>query len=165
MDLSDFISRLYALILPLSYMPDIDTPTPLSFLSDVQGLKPQSTADLLFRALNIVFSPRTFGAAAPPWRSAAFAKRLLTAALHWPLATALRAVDFVGGMVAKDSKLEALLSTDDRTFDGLYRPDLDDPQLCNPFGTSFWELHVLQEQHWDARVRGAAKELATFVRS
>lgn len=164
-DLSDFITRLYSIILPLSLMHDIEAPPPSSFRSDVRGPQPQSVADMLFRALNIVFSPRSSGIASPPWRSAAFAKRLLTASLNWPPATVLRALDFVGGLIAKDPKLEALLSTEDRTVDGLYRPDIDDPQLCNPFGTSFWELHVLHQSHFDARVREEAKKLSGFTRS
>ncbi|KAJ7097959.1 nucleolar complex-associated protein-domain-containing protein [Mycena belliarum] len=147
-DLSDFIARLYALILPLS-------------LAD-PGTGP---ADMLFRALNIVFSPRTFGAAAPPWRAAAFAKRLLTAALHWPPAPAVRAVEFVGGLLAKDSKLAALLSTEERALDGAYRADVDDPQLCNPLGTCFWELVALGGQHWDPRVRAEARKVMAFTRS
>ncbi|KAJ7709940.1 nucleolar complex-associated protein-domain-containing protein [Mycena rosella] len=147
-DLSDFIARLYALILPLS-------------LAD-PGTGP---ADMLFRALDIVFSPRTFGAAAPPWRAAAFAKRLLTAALHWPPAAALRALDFVGGLLAKDTKLAALLSTEERALDGAYRADVDDPQLCNPFGTCFWELVALGGQHWDARVRAEAQKVMAFTRA
>ncbi|KAJ7452460.1 nucleolar complex-associated protein-domain-containing protein [Mycena galericulata] len=147
-DLSDFIARLYALILPLS-------------LAD-PGTGP---ADMLFRALDIVFSPRTFGAAAPPWRAAAFAKRLLTAALHWPPAAALRALDFVGGLLAKDAKLAALLSTEERALDGAYRADVDDPQLCNPFGTCFWELVALGGQHWDPRVRAEAAKVMAFARA
>ncbi|KAJ6496645.1 nucleolar complex-associated protein-domain-containing protein [Mycena vitilis] len=147
-DLSDFILRLYALILPLS-MAD-------------PGIGP---ADMLFRALNIVFSPRTFGAAAPPWRAAAFAKRLLTAALHWPPASALRALEFVGGLLAKDGQLAALLTTEERAMDGAYRADVDDPQLCNPFGTCFWELVALGGQHWDARVRAEAQKVMAFTRS
>lgn len=146
-------------------MPDIDVPPRLSFLPEVRGAKTPSVADILFRALNIVFSPRTFGAAAPPWRSAAFAKRLLTASLQWPPAMAIRVIDLVGGMVAKDAKLEALLSSEDRTFDGVYRPDLLDPQLSNPFGTSFWELQALLQHHWDANVRKAALELANYIRT
>jgi len=164
-DLSDFTTRLYSIILPLSLMHDIEAPPPTSFKSDVRGSQVQSVADMLFRALNIVFSPRSSGTASPPWRSAAFAKRLLTASLNWPPATALRTIDFIGGLIAKDPKLEALLSTEDRTVDGVYRPDLDDPQLCNPFGTSFWELHILQQSHFDARVREQAKILSSFTRS
>ncbi|KAJ7343520.1 nucleolar complex-associated protein-domain-containing protein [Mycena albidolilacea] len=146
-DLSDFISALYALILPLSFVDP--------------GTGP---ADMLFRALNIVFSPRTFGAAAPPWRAAAFAKRLLTAALHWPPAVALRALEFVGGLLAKDPTLAALLSTEERALDGAYRPDVDDPQLCNPLGTCFWELVALSGQHWDPRVRVEAQKVMTATR-
>lgn len=163
-DLTDFISRLYAIILPLSLMTDIDTLPVSSFSSAVRPVKTHSVADMLFRALNIVFSPRTFGTAAPPWRSAAFAKRLLSASLHWPPATTLRTLDFVGGLIAKDPKLEALLSTEDRTFDGVFRPDIDDPQLCNPFGTSFWELHALHKNYSDAKVRAEAGKLLKFAR-
>lgn len=159
-DLSDFITQLYSIILPLSLMQTIETPPTPLFKSDIGGSKQKSVADMLFGALNIVFSPRTSGSASPPWRSAAFAKRLLTASLNWPPNTVLRVLDFVGGLVAKDPKLEALLSTEDRTVDGIYRPDVDDPQLCNPFGTSFWELHVLQQSHFDPRVRKEAHALA-----
>lgn len=164
-DLSDFITRLYSIILPLSLMQDIEAPPQSSFKPDVGGHQHQSVADMLFRALNIVFSPRSSGTASPPWRSAAFAKRLLTASLNWPPATILRTLDFVGGLIAKDPKLEALLSTEDRTVDGVYRPDLDDPQLCNPFGTSFWELSILQQSHFDPRVQEEARNISSFNRS
>ncbi|TFY59341.1 hypothetical protein EVG20_g7827 [Dentipellis fragilis] len=36
---------------------------------------------------------------------------------------AVRALEFVEGLVARDTKLEALLSSEDRTVDGVYRPD------------------------------------------
>jgi nucleolar complex protein 3 len=152
------------MILPLSLMPDIDTYPCAAFTADARGADTPSLADMLFRALDFIFSPRTFGAAAPPWRSAAFAKRLLTACLQWSPAITLRTIDFVGGLVAKDVKLESLLSTEDRSVDGVYRHDVDDPQVCNPFGTSFWELHVLQ-RHWDSRVREEAIKLSKFSRS
>jgi nucleolar complex protein 3 len=145
-------------------MTDINKLPVSSFSSAVRSVKTHSVADMLFRALNIVFSPRTFGTAAPPWRSAAFAKRLLSASLHWPPDTTLRTLDFVGGLIAKDPKLEALLSTEDRTFNGIFRPDIDDPQLCHPFGTSFWELHALRTNYWDAKVRAEAGKLLNFVR-
>ncbi|KAF8894583.1 nucleolar complex-associated protein 3 [Infundibulicybe gibba] len=157
-DLNDFIVCLYTVILPLSLTPDIESLAP-------QGSKNQSITVMLFRALDIIFSPRSSGATAPPWRSAAFAKRLLTASLHWPPATALRVLDFVGGLIAKDPKLEALLSTDDRTANGVYRPHIDDPQLSQPFGTSLWELHALARSHWDVAVREQARKLINFQRS
>ncbi|KAG5727683.1 Nucleolar complex protein 3 like protein [Termitomyces sp. T112] len=164
LDLSDFISALYALILPLSFMIEIDTAPPPPGIGS-KPVKTLSISDMLFRTLNIVFSPRSLGTTAPPGRSAAFAKRLLSASLHWPPTTAQRALEFVGGLIAKDPKLEALLSTKDQTSDGIYHPDLDDPQLSNPFGTSFWELHVLREKHWDAKVSAEAERILSNVRS
>jgi len=121
-----------------------------------------STSDLLFRALHLAFAPR---ASVPPWRAAAFAKRLLTAALHWPGSVALRALEFVAKLVAREPRLEALLSTEDCTVDGVYRPDVEDPQLSNPFATNAYELYLLQTAHVDARVRGAATNLVNYTRT
>ncbi|KAF4615231.1 hypothetical protein D9613_003031 [Agrocybe pediades] len=164
-DLNDFITTLYAILLPLSFSPEIHF-APSNSVSTVSKKTGPATdgaltsvADLLFRALNLVFSPRTAGKTAPPWRSAAFGKRLLIASLHWPAGAALRALEFVSGLIAKDPKLEAMLSTEDRVYDGVYRPDVDDPQLCHPFESSFWELHALHRQHWDPRVREEAGRL------
>lgn len=114
----------------------------------------------------MVFSPRTGDSSnAPPWRSAAFAKRLLTAALHWSRPSALRALELVHALIVKVPQLEALLSTEDRAFDGVYRPDVDDPQLCHPFGTAFWELQTLATRHVDSAVRDAAKKILNFSRA
>ena len=121
-----------------------------------------TTSDLLFRALNLAFAPCT---AVPPWRAAAFTKRLLTAALHWSDADALRALDWVAKLMAREPRLEALLSTEDRTVDGVYRPDVEDAQLSNPFATSAYELHLLQTAHVDVQVREAAANLANYVRT
>jgi len=63
-------------------------------------------------------------------------------------------------LVVKEPRLEALLSTEDRTVDGVYRPEMDDPQLSNPFGASFWELSMLAREHWDENVRIEAEKLA-----
>ena len=164
-DLSDFISRLYAMLPSLAIMADIEAPPPTSFRSSSRAASQNSNSsvsDMLFRALHLVFTRRTTAGASPPWRSAAFAKRLLTASLQWPPNTATRAITFVGELVERDPKLEALLSTDDRSVNGVYRPDLDDPQLCQPFGTNFWELHTLAGEHWSADVRAAAVKVLGF---
>ena len=113
---------------------------------------------MLFHALHLIFS-RNSGGAPPAWRVAAFAKRLLTAALHWDAGMAIRAVEFVAGLVRKNPKLEALLTTEDRSFDGMYQPEVDDPQSCHPFGTSFFELLFLEKNHIDPNVRNAARTL------
>lgn len=145
----------------LALMPDIEVPPNTAFRSSDSTAAPKasSVADMLFRALHLAFSRRTSAGASPSWRSAAFAKRLLTASLQWAPNTATRAIDFVGTLIERDPKLEALLSTDERSVDGVYRPELDDPQLCNAFGTNFWELYVLSESHLDAGVQKAASKL------
>ncbi|KAF9069671.1 nucleolar complex-associated protein-domain-containing protein [Rhodocollybia butyracea] len=157
MDLSDFISHLYAIILPLALMPALDVSP--EFSSRTTDTTSSSLAHLLFRALHIVFSPRTLGSTAPSWRSAAFAKRLLSSCMHWPAPIVVQTLQFVQGLMIKDPRLQALLSTEDRSFDGVYRPDLDDPQLSNPFGTCLWEVYTLRNGHLDAQVRKEAEKL------
>lgn len=68
-------------------------------------------------------------------------------------------------MMVREPKVEALLSTEDRTADGVWRGDVDDPQVCNPFASSAYELGVLEGSHWDERVRKAAGKLGRYVRS
>jgi len=68
-------------------------------------------------------------------------------------------------LVAREPRLEALLSSEDRTVNGVYRPDVEDPQLCNPFATSAYELRLLLTAHVDARVREAAADLTNYTRA
>ncbi|KAI9566460.1 nucleolar complex-associated protein-domain-containing protein [Boletus coccyginus] len=157
-DLSDFVDHLYSIILPTSELLHMDES------SGSQATRQPTTADMLFRALTIVFSPRAAGSTLP-WRSAAFSKRLLIASLNWSPTVALRALDFVGSLVKKEPKLEALLSTDDRHVDGVYLPEVDDPQLSHPFGTSFFELLQLEQRHYDSRIRESARRLSNYTRT
>ncbi|KAG9318448.1 nucleolar complex-associated protein-domain-containing protein [Chiua virens] len=162
-DLNDFVNHLYAVILPISERLQVDDPCHTSGSRTSQTHQP-SIADMLFRALTMVFSPRTAGRTLP-WRSAAFAKRLLIASLNWPPGVALRALDFVESLVMKEPKLETLLSTDDRHADGVYLAEVDDPQLCYSFGTSFFELLQLQQRHYDSRIRESARRLSSYMRT
>lgn len=160
-DLSDFVKYLYSIILPISELLQIHES--LSITGSRTSRQP-TVADMLFQALTIVFSPRTAGRTMP-WRSAAFAKRLLIASLNWTPTVALRALDFVESLVLKEPKLEALLSTDDRHVDGVYLPEVEDPQLSHSFGTSFFELLQLQQRHYDSRIRESARRLASYTRT
>jgi len=158
-DLTDFVNHLYTMIPSLGAFPEIDR-SPTTSQSDLRTtLEFQSSSDLLFQTLHVIFSPRISASISAPWRSAAFAKRLLTAALHWPSPTAIRAIEFVRRLIVKENKLLSLLSTEDRLAEGIYRPDLDDPQLSQPFGTCFWELHLLEKIHYDTEVRESARKL------
>ncbi|CAK5264565.1 unnamed protein product [Mycena citricolor] len=78
---------------------------------------------------------------------------------------ALRSIKFVAGLIGRDGKIAAMLSTEERALDGSYRPEVDDPQLCNPFGTCFWELAALSSQHWDPDVRSEAAKVLSSSRA
>lgn len=58
--------------------------------------------------------------------------------------------------MGREPRLEALLSSEDRLVNGVYRPEVDDPQLSNPFAGSAFELAMLADSHADSRVRKAA---------
>jgi nucleolar complex protein 3 len=191
-DLDEFINQLYALVLPLSLMADIDIvpgPSQRQCTSNVSGSgqsnsnndrgsspkskeitgdgsQSPSVGSMLFRALHLVFSPRMRH---PAWRSAAFAKRLLTASLNWPAGLVMQTLTLVRALLGQEPKLEALLPSADSESGGaggggVYRPDVDDPQVCNAFSTSWWELYTLRD-HWDANVREEAGKLCVYTRA
>lgn len=151
--------------MPLSMMSDIESPvagTASSRNFKTQG-RDNTPADMLFRALSLAFANRGPATGkSPPWRFAAFAKRLATACLYFPPATAKRALQFILSLMAREPKLEGLLSTEDRIADGIYRPDVDDPQLSNPFASNFWELQLLSSRHTEADVRRLSSEVLAF---
>lgn len=120
-----------------------------------------STSDLFIDALMRAIPTQTAGSRSPV-RCAAFAKRIATACLFLPGATVLRCLEFLKGLLLSEPQLQALLSADDRSANGLYRPDLDDPELSNPFATSLWELSYLAAFHYDSKVKAKSKELATL---
>ena len=166
-DLGDFVNHLYAIIPSISISNDAETETFAKVKRHAGMVKANapdlsSQARILFHVLHLIFS-RDTGGGPPAWRAAAFAKRLLTAALQWDPVTAKRAVDFVAELVKTNPKLEALLTTEDRSLDGTFQPEMDDPQSCCPFGTSFFELMLLEKSHIDRNVRDAARAFASSL--
>lgn len=162
LDLSDFLRGLYSLLLPLSANAFIDQPA-----FNAAGVKQRSTADLLFRALDLSLNvqPRSAaGGTAPATRQAAFARRLLGCALEWPGVVAAQAVRFVRGLLVRDKRLLALLDGDELAADGMWRPDIDDPDLANALAGPAWEVAILKEKHVDEGVRKAASALVALTR-
>ena len=56
------------------------------------------------------------------------------------------------------SKLEGMLDSEERMADGVYKAEMEDPQLVNPFATSFYEVEILSK-HCDLVVKGEGKKL------
>lgn len=157
--------------------------------------KQPTTASLFFRALHLVFSSPSSALTSSSSsqgqqrrRAAAFGKRLLTASLHFPPNTAVRAIAFVRDTFVKPfssgsngsggSGLDAMIPASDearevqnesgvgagvlsaRVLLRKYHPEVDDPQLSGAVdGTVFWELATLSRSHSDSRVRQVATEL------
>ena len=164
LELDDFTNHLYKIIprlsLSLTFEDGVSTARP----NNAWGLPlgQRSTSQLLFRALTLILTPRH--GRAPSYLLAAFCKRLLGLSLHAPSDTSVRAIDFVQSLLTVNEKLDAMLNTEEvhGGIDGIYREDVDDPRLCNPFGCVWWELASLEERHWDSKVRCAAARLRTL---
>ncbi|CAG8520607.1 9039_t:CDS:10 [Ambispora leptoticha] len=114
--------------------------------------------ELLMKGFEFMFFKRR---QIPIDRSAAFLKRLSIACLNWSSKAVLECLNRMEKMIQKHPRLDALLTTEDRLTNGVYRAELDDPELCNPFATNLWELCLL-EHHYDPKVRQAASHLANF---
>lgn len=162
-DLGDFVNQLFALLRPLSLDTGIEDPPLLTTSTSAPGKSRQksaahleTTASLLFKCLNHIFFSRHF--VSPPYRAAAFAKRLLETSCLLPPATAAKAVTFVRQLVGRYPKLEGMLDSEERMADGVYKAEMEDPQLVNPFATSFYEVQPLI-RHWDITVRSEGKKL------
>ncbi|KAK9353768.1 nucleolar complex-associated protein-domain-containing protein [Lipomyces doorenjongii] len=106
-------------------------------------------------------------------RMVAFAKRLSLAMLHFPDKSCYAAIKILENLCIKysgrsggnggDSKtgsgaLAALFTTDDRVMNGVYRPEIDEPELSNPAAANIWETFLLTK-HYSPRVAESARRL------
>ncbi|TNY18573.1 nucleolar complex-associated protein 3 [Rhodotorula diobovata] len=166
-DLGDFVTALYSLILPLSLSPTFEEAPYLAqnamTLAHKQTYKlAQTEADLVFRALSAIFLlPRSLPS---PIRTLAFAKRLLSASLHWPPASQLRTLSFLRSLLIREPRLEAMLETSDRRIDGRWRGHVDEPERAEPESTCFFEASLYVRSHPDDKVRAEAKKLVNYRR-
>ena len=170
LDLSDFVAELYACLSSLSTSYTLEVaPKEAEQLQDSSS-QPMSKrirvslateADLLFRALEQLFIASRIPN--PPMRCMAFSKRLLICALNWPRKSAMRAIELVGKMLAKDSTLEGMLTTEDLQTNGVYQGEVDNPNLANANCTVWWELVQLSSVHYDESVRTLATSLSNWV--
>ncbi|XP_030630348.1 nucleolar complex protein 3 homolog [Chanos chanos] len=90
-------------------------------------------------------------------RALAFVKRLSTLSLH------VLPDSSVGILAANRSLMHAfpkcdILLDNEMQGSGVYLPELDEPEYCNPQNTSLWELHALKN-HYHPIVRRLATHL------
>ncbi|KAI9350285.1 CBF/Mak21 family-domain-containing protein [Obelidium mucronatum] len=92
-------------------------------------------------------------------RCAAFIKRLASISLHLKPNAVLACLSLQRALFVKHSRLQQLLDPEERLGTGIYKPYLDDSELCNPFATNLWELSYLMN-HYHPTVRQFARHLA-----
>lgn len=90
-------------------------------------------------------------------RTQAFVKRLSTLALHVLPDSAVGILAANRTLLHTFPKCDILLDNE-MQGSGVYLPELDEPEYCNPQNTSLWELH-LQKRHYHPMVRRYAAHL------
>ncbi|KAJ1985024.1 hypothetical protein H4R34_000281 [Dimargaris verticillata] len=155
-DLTEFYTQLYRLLPDLASNPHLEKraidPHGLGIIDDDAVA---SQADMLLKTLEIMFFKR---GKVPVNRVAAFAKRLCTVGLHLPPNVLIKCVALLRMLLSKYPRLDQLMSSEESLANGVYLGELDDPELCNPFATSLWEIQALRK-HYHPRVREAVKGL------
>lgn len=95
-------------------------------------------------------------------RLTAFVKRIATMALGLQHNGALGVLGVIKMIMQLGKAAYILLDTDSGCGDGLYLPELDDPEYCNAKSTSLWEIVALQ-RHYHNTVHQVAKNIAWEV--
>ncbi|GAB5592285.1 hypothetical protein Unana1_07185 [Umbelopsis nana] len=167
LDLQDFYTEIYRLLLPMSLDPHIED-APGGQASDEDNENIANTklnkatlateAELLTKGLELMFVKKRH-ISIP--RVAAFIKRFSISALNMPDKTISQYLTLVKKLLTREPRLDALIQSEDKAGNGVYLPTLDDPELCNPFATSIYELFLYQN-HYDPNIRSLAKSLAAF---
>jgi nucleolar complex protein 3 len=95
-------------------------------------------------------------------RVAAFFKQILTVAMHTPPSTSIPLVAFARELLQRYPSCQQLLENEsDAITSGQYCPDVDEPELANPFSTSGWELTALKF-HFHPGVADQTQSAATM---
>ncbi|KAM7444886.1 Nucleolar complex protein 3 [Porites harrisoni] len=95
----------------------------------------------------------------PIQRVAGFVKRLCTVSLQSQTNGTLAFLSYVKSFLQSHTKVQAILDSESMGT-GLFRPDVNDPELSNADSTTAWELALLETGHYHPAVRIAAHHVA-----
>lgn len=169
LDMAEFYTALYQLLWPLAVATQVEDGE--SSRGGVAGLRRWSLASLLFHALEVglVKAPRhTLHVLLD--RTAAILRRLLSAAMHWPTTSTLRALQLAHAILARtasmDARFDALLDNRDAVHDGQHDAWAEQPESARVLasGEPCWELLLLSRSHANAQVRETATALLQWTR-
>lgn len=80
-------------------------------------------------------------------RILAFTKRVSTVCLQTPVHGTLGLLGAVRNILTNVKGSDILLDSESTLGSGLYLPEVDDPEHCNPQSTAMWELHLLKKHY------------------
>ncbi|KAI8611094.1 nucleolar complex-associated protein-domain-containing protein, partial [Chytriomyces sp. MP71] len=129
-DLKDFNTSLYCQLMEKDSVI-------VKRMSDVHS---RSEIELVLMGLDLLFCRKK---QIQVDRAAAFIKRLATVSLHLKPNAVLACLSLQRALLVKHTRLQQLLDPEERLGTGVYKPYLDDAELCNPYATNLWELTFL----------------------
>ncbi|KAN0050739.1 hypothetical protein ACTA71_003887 [Dictyostelium dimigraforme] len=97
-------------------------------------------------------------------RVASFIKRLSTISLFLPPHASLALVSFVKQLFITYPQTQRLLETDSTFSGGDYVAEAQDPDHCNPFASTLWELSLLLN-HWHPKFEPMVKRIISYNES
>lgn len=142
LDLTFFISHLYASLHTLSLHPSLEHSTKSPRLpSPSPKINLLTTTVLLLRALTSILTPRSV----PPLRLAAFTKQLFTCSLQLPEKSTIAMLGLLNN-VAKihGRKIAGLWNTEERRGNGVWDAEGGEVEGGNPFSSTVWEGELLR---------------------
>lgn len=95
----------------------------------------------------------------PTQRVAGFVKRLCTVSLQSEANSSMAFLAYVKSFLQSHTKAQALLDSESMGT-GVFRPDVNDPELSNADSTTVWELAFLGTGHFHPAVRSVAHHVA-----
>lgn len=110
----------------------------------------QSGADnddvpILLTCLDLMFTKRRKQVTVR--RIMAFIKRLCSLCLQIPHDGVVAILMIVRSLLSFNKSADILLDTDTSQGSGVYLPELDEPEHCNPNATALWELHSMRRHY------------------
>ncbi|EGG17783.1 hypothetical protein DFA_08783 [Cavenderia fasciculata] len=139
-DLKDYFSKVY------------------SMLGQLALPSQQHVCVLALNALQLMLGERKQTAVE---RVAAFIKRVAIISLSTPPNASLAIISFIKHLFVIYPQVQRIIENDGTYTGGEYNFDIEDPDHCNPFATSLWELSFFYK-HWHPAIDPVAKRTLAF---
>ncbi|KAI9293580.1 NOC3p-domain-containing protein [Neoconidiobolus thromboides FSU 785] len=167
LDLKDFYTYMYDLILKVAYLPSCENNLEIENDKNNSQKKDQFIAPSIYHlvidCLDALFFRRE---RVSLLRAASFLKRLSTLCFYYPQPTAAKLMGMCKAFLIKYPGLDRMLSSEEVAGEGSFQPFAVDPDAANPFSTHLFDLPALFNTYYDPKLKSAALETirATQIR-